>query len=101
MCERGLQVMVGIVVGVAERIIAVENAGPVESSAKAIDKLVELKVVSSSAATQRAATPYGGMRLFQSGWSGEMERILNLRCVLIALFMAKGNKIPRRLSNRL
>ena len=40
MVERVLQVMVEIVIDIAERIIALKNAGPVESSAQAIKKLV-------------------------------------------------------------
>ena len=48
MTERALQVMVEIVIDVAERIIATENAGPVASAAEAIDRLVDLKVLKSS-----------------------------------------------------
>ena len=48
MTERALQVMVEIVIDVAERIIAAENAGPVASAAEAIDRLVDLKVLKSS-----------------------------------------------------
>ena len=40
--------MVEIVIDIADRIIAINNAGPVESSANAIDKLVDLKVLQSS-----------------------------------------------------
>jgi uncharacterized protein YutE (UPF0331/DUF86 family) len=48
MTERALQVMVEIVIDVAERIIATENAGPVASAAEAIDRLVDLNVLKSS-----------------------------------------------------
>jgi uncharacterized protein YutE (UPF0331/DUF86 family) len=48
MAERALQVMVEIVIDIAERIIATENAGPVASAAEAIDRLVDLKVLKSS-----------------------------------------------------
>jgi len=40
--------MVEIVIDVAERIIALNNAGPVSSSAEAIEKLVELKILKST-----------------------------------------------------
>ncbi len=46
--ERVLQVMVEIVIDVAERIIALNNAGPVSTSAEAIEKLVELKILKST-----------------------------------------------------
>jgi uncharacterized protein YutE (UPF0331/DUF86 family) len=45
MAERALQVMVEIVIDVAERIIAIEDCGPVSSSADAIEKLAELKII--------------------------------------------------------
>ncbi len=48
MAERALQVMVEIVIDIAERIIAIENAGPVATAAEAIDRLVDLKVIKSS-----------------------------------------------------
>jgi len=48
MTERALQVMVEIVIDIAERIIATENAGPVATAAEAIDRLVDLKVIKSS-----------------------------------------------------
>ena len=48
MAERALQVMVEIVIDIAERIIATENAGPVATAAEAVDRLVDLKVLSSS-----------------------------------------------------
>lgn len=48
MTERALQVMVEIVIDVAERIIAIENAGPIASAAEAIDTLVKLNVLKST-----------------------------------------------------
>ena len=59
MAERALQVMVEIVIDIAERIIAQENAGPVATSAEAIERLVELKVLQSSA-------PYTDMVRFRN-----------------------------------
>ena len=47
MAERALQVMVGIVIDIAERIIAIENAGPTATSAEAIDLLVDLNILKS------------------------------------------------------
>ena len=46
--ERALQVSVEIMIDVAERIIALEGAGPVASAAEAIEALVRLKVLDSS-----------------------------------------------------
>ncbi|GAG01595.1 unnamed protein product, partial [marine sediment metagenome] len=47
MTERALQVMVEIVINIAERIIALKGAGPVATAAEAIEKLVALNVLSS------------------------------------------------------
>lgn len=47
MAERALQVMVEIVIDIAERIIAIENAGPTATSAEAIDRLVDLNILKS------------------------------------------------------
>ena len=59
MAERVLQVMVEIVVDIAERIIALENAGPTATSAEAIDRLVELNVLKST-------KPYSDMVKFRN-----------------------------------
>lgn len=59
MTERALQVMVEIVIDVAERIIAIENAGPAATSAEAIEKLVELNVLKST-------LPYSDMVKFRN-----------------------------------
>ena len=59
MSERALQVMVEIVIDVAERIIALENAGPAATSAEAIEKLVELNVL-------KSAQPYSDMVRFRN-----------------------------------
>lgn len=48
MSERAVQVAAEIVIDIAERIISIEKAGPVASSAKAIERLVDLGVLSSS-----------------------------------------------------
>lgn len=47
MTERALQVAAEIMIDIAERIIAIEHAGPVASAAEAIKKLADLKVLSS------------------------------------------------------
>jgi len=59
MTERALQVMVEIVIDIAERIIAVENAGPVASAAEAIGRLVDLNVL-------RSSQPYVDMVRFRN-----------------------------------
>ncbi|MBN1942450.1 MAG: DUF86 domain-containing protein [Phycisphaerae bacterium] len=48
MAERALQVMVEIVIDIAERIIALEGAGPSATTAEAIEKLVDLKILQST-----------------------------------------------------
>jgi uncharacterized protein YutE (UPF0331/DUF86 family) len=48
MAERSLQVMVEIVIDIAERIIAIENAGPAATSIEALDKLEKLGVIKSA-----------------------------------------------------
>ena len=59
MTERALQVMVEIVIDIAERIIAVQNAGPAASATEAIQKLVELGVL-------KSAKPYINMVRFRN-----------------------------------
>ena len=59
MTERALQVMVEIVIDIAERIIAVQNAGPAASATEAIEKLVELGVL-------KSAKPYINMVRFRN-----------------------------------
>ena len=59
MTERALQVMVEIVINIAERIIAVQNAGPAASATEAIEKLVELDVL-------KSAKPYINMVRFRN-----------------------------------
>ncbi|MEA2013070.1 MAG: DUF86 domain-containing protein [Verrucomicrobiota bacterium] len=59
MTERTLQVMVEVVIDISERIIAMENAGPIETASQAINKLVELRVISKS-------TPYVDMVRFRN-----------------------------------
>lgn len=48
MSERALQVAAEIMIDIAERIIAIEDAGPVASAVQAIRKLSELGVISSA-----------------------------------------------------
>mgnify|MGYP003766674291 CR=1 FL=1 len=57
--ERALQVAVEIVIDVAERIIAIEKAGPVATAAEAIECLVQLKILAS-------ASPYVDMVRFRN-----------------------------------
>jgi len=59
MTERVLQVMVEIVIDVAERIIARKNAGPTATAAEAMEKLVELAVL-------KSAKPYADMVRFRN-----------------------------------
>ena len=49
MAERSLQVMVEVVIDIAERIIALHNAGPTAGAADAIEKLAVLGVIQSAA----------------------------------------------------
>jgi uncharacterized protein YutE (UPF0331/DUF86 family) len=48
MAERSLQVMVEIVIDIAERIIALENAGPAATSTEALEKLEKFGVIKSA-----------------------------------------------------
>jgi len=48
MTERALQVMVEIVIDIAERIISLKDAGPVASSAEAFEKLEQLGIIKSA-----------------------------------------------------
>ena len=49
MAERSLQVMIEVVIDVAERVIAWHNAGPTSGAADAIEKLAVLGVLHSAA----------------------------------------------------
>ena len=68
MSERALQVMVEIVIDVAERIIALKNAGTTASSAEAIDCLVKLNVLKST-------QPYNDMVKFRNLLVHQYEEI--------------------------
>ena len=68
MSERVLQVMVELVIDIAERVIAIEKAGPVASSAEAIEKLVELGVI-------KSAEPYAKMVRFRNFIVHQYEEI--------------------------
>jgi len=59
MTERVLQVMVEVVIDIAERIIANKGVGPAATSAEAIKKLVELQVL-------KSAQPYTDMIRFRN-----------------------------------
>ncbi|HOW84127.1 MAG TPA: DUF86 domain-containing protein [Spirochaetota bacterium] len=54
MSERAVQVCAEIVIDIAERLIALHNAGPVATAADAIDKLHDLGIIQS-------AEPYRSM----------------------------------------
>lgn len=54
MSERAVQVCAEIVIDIAERLIALHNAGPVATAADAIDKLYDLGIIQS-------AEPYRSM----------------------------------------
>jgi uncharacterized protein YutE (UPF0331/DUF86 family) len=68
MAERALQVAAEIMIDIAERIIALNNAGPAAGSAEAIDKLVRLGVIES-------AEPYRSMVRFRNLIVHEYEEI--------------------------
>ena len=68
MAERVLQVMVEIVIDIADRIIAIEKAGPAASSAEAIEKLVELEVI-------KSVEPYKNMIRFRNLIVHQYEQI--------------------------
>jgi len=68
MAERALQVAAEIMIDVAERIIALKNAGPVESATKAIRTLVDLGVIASEA-------PYVDIVRFRNLIVHEYEKI--------------------------
>ena len=46
--ERSLQIMVETIIDIADRIISLEKAGPVDSSVEAIEKLVSLGVLATA-----------------------------------------------------
>ena len=48
MTERALQVAAEVMIDIAERIIAIEHAGPIASASEAMQKLVDLRVISSA-----------------------------------------------------
>ncbi len=59
MAERALQVAAEIIIDIAERIIALEGAGPVPSASAAIEKLVDLGILAE-------AEPYRGIVKFRN-----------------------------------
>ncbi|HAK47313.1 MAG TPA: hypothetical protein DCO79_15515 [Spirochaeta sp.] len=66
--ERALQVAVEIMIDIAERIIALNNAGPAESAAKAMEKLESLEII-------KSAEPYRSMVKFRNIIVHEYEEI--------------------------
>lgn len=48
MAERALQVAAEIVIDVSERILSIENAGPVATAGEAIESMVRLRLLSSA-----------------------------------------------------
>lgn len=66
--ERAIQVCAEIVIDIAERIIAIEHAGPVASAADALGKLQTLGVI-------RDAAPYTGIVRFRNLIVHEYEEI--------------------------
>ncbi len=68
MTERALQVCAEIMIDIAERIIALENAGPAAGAGEAIDKLQALGVISS-------AEPYRSMVRLRNIIVHEYEQI--------------------------
>lgn len=59
MAERALQVAAEIIIDVAERILAIEKAGPAATAAEAIESLVRLNVL-------KAAQPYVEITRFRN-----------------------------------
>ena len=68
MAERAVQVAAEILIDIAERIIALEKAGPVATSVNAMEKLEELGVIES-------ADPYRSIVRFRNLIVHEYERI--------------------------
>ena len=66
--ERALQLCAEIVIDVAERVIAIERAGPVASAAEAMTRLQKLGVI-------RDAEPYIGIVRFRNLIVHEYEQI--------------------------
>lgn len=67
-CERALQVAAEIIIDIAERIIAIENAGPVTGASAAMRKLEDLGVISSS-------EPYASIVRFRNVIVHEYEEV--------------------------
>lgn len=68
MSERSLQVCVEVMIDVAERIIALEGAGPVATAADAMKALVQLKIIEST-------SPYEDMIKFRNFIVHQYEEI--------------------------
>jgi len=66
--ERALQVSIEIVIDIAERIIAMEGAGPVSTAAEAIERLERMKIIGSR-------TPYVEMIRFRNVIVHQYEEI--------------------------
>ena len=59
MAERALQVAAEILIDIAERILALEKAGPAATAAEAMESLVRLKVI-------RSKQPYVDITRFRN-----------------------------------
>lgn len=68
MAERALQVSIEIVIDVAERIIALEGAGPIATASEAIESLVKLGVL-------KSVDPYVDMVRFRNFIVHQYEEI--------------------------
>jgi len=91
--ERALQVCAEIVIDVAERIIAIEHAGPVSSAADALTKLQTLGVI-------QDAQPYIGIVRFRNLIVHEYEEIdprllFNLATTRLTDLLAFRDEIDR------
>ena len=95
MAERALQVAVEIVIDIAERIIALEKAGPVATSGEAIKKICELKYTESP-------DPYLDMVRFRNLIIHEYEEIdpdilFTLATVRLEDFRSFRDELDRKL----
>ncbi len=59
MAERALQIMIEIVIDICQRLIAIENAGPVATATGAIEKLMKLGIL-------KSIEPYATMVKFRN-----------------------------------
>ncbi len=69
MAERALQVAAEILIDIAERILALEKAGPASTAAEAIESLVRLRVIQSE-------QPYVDITRFRNLIVHHMRRLI-------------------------